>query len=250
MTAILALASMAQASDDWQYWNQLVFKHRFNDRVALDVASEQRWRDDASDFFLYSVTIVPTVSFTKNLSLGAGYRCERNEKDERWMTENRFLLPLTATWTGKPWMFQLRNQPEYREMEDAQDRWRIRERFMLKWPVRVGQLALIPFVSEEVFHDFAAEQINQDRAAVGLSVPWRKHMTLTIFYMNRADRNGDWSSVHILGTEAAAKSSRAMPNQATVRPPWLQNRDPSPLTIVCPLPISYLPGCFSSHPWL
>lgn len=204
-TTILALVSTAQASDDWQYWNQLGFKHEFNDRLALDIASQQKWRDDVSDFFLYNVSIVPTVSLTDNLSLGAGYWCERTEKGERWLTENRLLLPLTATWTGKPWIFQLRTQPEYRELEEAQDRWRVRERFMLKWPVRVGQLALIPFTSEEVFYDFAAEEISQNRVAAGLSMPWRKHMTLTLYYMNRADRDGDWSSVNILGTEVAVK---------------------------------------------
>jgi hypothetical protein len=204
-TSILAMASTGRAADDWQYWNLLVFKHEFTDRLALDIASVQKWRDDASDFFLYNVSIVPTVSLTKNLSLGAGYWCERSEKGDRWMTENRFLLPLAATWTGKPWIFQLRSQPEYREFEDAQDRWRIRERFMLKWPVRAGQVALIPFVSEEFFYDFTAEEINQNRAAVGLSVPWRKHISLTLYYMAKSDRDDDWSSVNVLGTEAAIK---------------------------------------------
>jgi len=203
--AIPGLTSTAPAADDWQYWNQLVFKHELNDRLALDIASLQKWRDDVSDFFLYNISIVPTVSLTKNLSLGAGYWCERREEDERWTTENRFLVPLGATWTGKPWIFQLRNQLEYRDLEDEQDRWRIRERFTVKRPVRVGRLGLIPFLSEEVFYDFTAEQINQNRAAVGLSVPWRKHMTLTIFYMTKSDRDGDWSTVNVLGTEAAVK---------------------------------------------
>jgi len=197
--------STAPAADDWQYWNLLVFKHEFNDRLTLDIASQQKWRDDASDFFLYNVSIVPTVSLTENVSLGAGYWCERSEKGDRWFTENRFLLPLTATWTGKPWIFQLGSQPEYRELEDAQDRWRIRERFVLKWPVRAGRLALTPFASEEVFYDFTAEQINQNRAAVGLSMPWRKHITLTLYYMTKSDRDDDWSSVNVLGTEAAIK---------------------------------------------
>jgi len=120
--AIPGMTSVAQAADDWQYWNQLILKHEFNDRLALDIASLQKWRDDASDFFLYNVSILPTVSLTENLSLGAGYWCERREEDERWTTENRFLAPLTATWTGKPWVFQLRSQPEYRELENEQDR--------------------------------------------------------------------------------------------------------------------------------
>jgi len=201
----MALVSTARASDDWQYWNQLALKHEFNDRVALDIASEQKWYTDSSDFFLYSVLVVPTVSLAENVSLGAGYRLERREEQDEWMTENRFLLPLTVGWTVKPWMFQMRNQLEYRDLENNQDRWRIRERIALRRPVRIGQFTVIPFVSEEVFYDFTVRQMNQNRLAAGLSVPWGKHMTLTIFYMNKADRDGDWSTTNVLGTEVTFK---------------------------------------------
>jgi len=44
--AVLTLAPMARASDDWQYWNLLALRHDFNDKVALDVASLQKWQDD------------------------------------------------------------------------------------------------------------------------------------------------------------------------------------------------------------
>ena len=104
----------------------------------------------------------------------------------------------------KPWLLQWRNQPEYRDLEE-QDRWRIRERIMLKWPVRVGELTVIPFASAEAFYDFTADQINQTRLAAGLSVPWGRHMSLTVFYMNKADRDNDWSTTNVLGTEVAFK---------------------------------------------
>jgi hypothetical protein len=201
--AMLALAPMARASDDWQYWNLLALKHEFNDKVALDIASLQKWQDDVSDLFLYSGFILPTVRLTENVSLGAGYWLERKEAGDSWTTENRLLFPLTVGWTAKPWLLQLRNQLEYRDLEDDQDRWRIRERITVKRPVQVGQLSVVPFASEEVFYDFTAEQMNQNRVAAGLSVPWRKRMTLTVFYMNKAERDGDWSSVNVLGTEVA-----------------------------------------------
>jgi len=201
----LALASTAWASDDWEYWNQLALKHDFTDTLALDVASEQKWFDDALDFFLYNVVVLPTVSLTENVSLGAGYRWEKREEDDSWTTENRLLVPLTIGWAAKPWLLQLRNQLEYRDLEDDQDRWRIRERITLKWPVRVGELTVVPFASAEAFYDLTTDQLNQNRLAAGLSVPWGKHMALTIFYMNKADRDDDWSTTNILGTEIALK---------------------------------------------
>jgi len=202
---VLAFALAARASDDWQHWNSLALKHEFNDTVALDIGSVQKSRDDMSDFFLYSAFIIPTVKLAENVSLGAGYWLERKESGDSWTTENRFLLPLTIGWTVKPWLFQLRNQLEYRDLENEQDRWRIRERITLKWPVEIGQLSVVPFVSEEPFYDFAVGQMNQNRAAVGLSVPWGKHTTWTVYYMNKADHNGDWSTVNIVGTEVAFK---------------------------------------------
>ena len=202
---VLVLASTARASDDWHYWNLLALKHEFNDTVALDIASEQKWRDDVSDLFLYSVFIVPTLRLTENVSVGAGYRLERKEDGDSWTSENRLLFPLTIGWTVKPWLLQLRNQLEYRDLEDEQDRWRIRERIVLKRPVQIGRLAVTPFASEEVFYDFTVEQMNQNRAAVGLSVPWRRHATLTVYYMNKAERDDDWSIANVLGTEVTFK---------------------------------------------
>ncbi len=202
---VLASALTARASDDWQYWNLLALRHEFNDRVALDIASDQKWRDDASDFFLYSVFIVPTVRLTENVFVGAGYRLERKEADDSWTSENRLLFPLTIGWTAKPWLLQLRNQLEYRDLENDQDRWRIRERITLKWPVQIGRLSVVPFVSEEAFYDFTVEQMDQNRAAVGLSVPWGKHTTWTVYYMNKAEHNDDWSIANVLGTEVALK---------------------------------------------
>ena len=203
--SVIAFALTARASDDWHYWNLLALKHEFNDTVTLDIASEQKWRDDASDFFLYSVFIVPTVKLTENVSLGAGYRLERKEEGDSWTSENRLLFPLTIGWAVKPWLFQLRNQLEYRDLDDDQDRWRIRERILLKRPIQVGQLTVIPFVSEEPFYDFTVGRMNQNRAAVGLSVPWGKRMTFTVYYMNKAERNDDWSIANVLGTEVAVK---------------------------------------------
>jgi len=143
------------------------------------------------------------VRLTENVSLGTGYWLERKEAGDSWTTENRLLFPLTVGWTAKPWLLQLRNQLEYRDLEDDQDRWRIRERITVKRPVHIGELTVTPFVSEEVFYDFTVEQTNQNRVAAGLSVPWREHMTLTVFYMNKTERDGDWSSVNVLGTEVA-----------------------------------------------
>jgi hypothetical protein len=201
----LALASAAPAADDWQYWNQLVLKHEFTDRLALDVASEQKWSVDPWDLFQYNTTLLPTVSVTDNVSVGVGYRYERKEQGEEWMTENRLLFPLTFGWALNPWQFQLRSQLEYRDLEDDQDRWRIRERILLKRPVRIGEVTVTPFISEEVFYDFTVEQMNQNRAAVGLSAPWGKHTTLSVFYMSKADRRDHWSTVNVLGTEVAVK---------------------------------------------
>jgi len=202
--SVLALVPTACASDDWEYWNQFVVRHEFTDRLTLDVASEQKWLDDASDFYQYNGTVLPTVSLTENISLGAGYRWQRQEQDEQWTTENRLLFPLAVGWTAKPWSLQLRNQLEYRDLEE-QDRWRIRERVTLKRPVRVGELTVTPFISGEIFYDFTTDELNQKRLAAGLSVPWGKHMSLTVYYMNKADRNDDWSATNVLGTEVTFK---------------------------------------------
>jgi hypothetical protein len=198
----LALTAAARAADDWQYWNQLVLKHKVTDRVTLTVISEQKFRDDFSDFYLYNGMVVPTVRLREGVSLGAGYRWERLKTEDDWTTEHRLMVPLTLEGTVQPWSLRLRSQLEYRNLETG-NRWRLRERLLVTRTVHVGGTTVAPFASEEIFYDFTAEQRNQNRLTVGLSVPWAEHTTLSFFYASKAERNGDWSSVNVLGTEVA-----------------------------------------------
>jgi len=198
--SVWASAPAANAADDWQYWNEFVLEHKVTDKLALGLAFRQKWQDNFSDFFLYSVTIVPTVNLSKGVTLGAGYRWERREEDDHWITENRLLFPLALEWTFEPWTIQWRNQPEYRELEDR-DRWRIRERILVERPVRLGPSTVTLFASEEVFYDFTEGETNQNRLAMGLSLPLRERMSLDLFYMYKAEKDGHWSFANVLGTE-------------------------------------------------
>jgi len=189
------------ASDSWQYWNALAFDYTMNENTAVRISSEQRWLDGMSYFGLYNVMVVPSVKLTKQVSLGAGYRLERSEKDELWATENRLLVPLTSMWSFQGWTVQWRNQLEYRDLQ-IRDRWRIRERIAINRPVLIGRLEVRPFVFEELFYDLTLGQRNQNRAAVGVGLPLSRNMEVNLFYISRADRGAfDWSSIQALGTE-------------------------------------------------
>ncbi len=195
-----AAVPAARAADDWQYWNELVLAHEVTDKLALGLAFQQKWQDNFSDLFLYSAAFVPMVRLAEGVTVGAGYRWERREEDDDWITENRLLFPLAFRWTLAPWTIRWRNQPEYRELEDK-DRWRLRERILVEHPVRLGAATVTPFASEEVFYDFTAGEANQNRLAVGLSLPLRERLSLDLFYMTKADKDDHWSSVNVLGTE-------------------------------------------------
>jgi hypothetical protein len=204
LTAAVALAwaATARAADDWQYWNQFVLRHKFNDRFSLGLTSEQKFEDDFSHFYLYNVSVVPIVRLAEGVALGAGYRREQKEESGRWEAENRLLFPLALEWDFPPWVFQWRNQLEYRDLE-TRDRWRLRGRLVVERPVKVGSLTVTPFVGGEVFYDLTVEQINQRRLAAGVSLPLRQHADLSVFYLNKAEKDGDWSTVNVLGTEVA-----------------------------------------------
>jgi hypothetical protein len=196
----LAWASAARASDDWQYWNQLVLKHKFNDRFALSLTSEQKFEDDFSHFYLYNFTVLPTVRLAEGVTLGAGYRRDQTEQDDQWEAENRLLFPLTFTWSRRPWTFRWRNQLEYRDQESGVS-WRLRERLLAQRPVTVAGFTVAPFAAEEVFYDFTAGEVDQNRLTAGLSFPAGESVSLHLYYANRAQKDGDWTTTNILGTE-------------------------------------------------
>lgn len=188
-------------SDDTQYWNEFIFEFGLCGRFAAEVALEQQFVDDISEFALYNVTVEPSYKISERLSLGIGYRYEREKDEGDWLTEHRYWPHVTLKHEIGEWKIKLKSKLEFRDLKHD-DVWRIRTKLKIQRPLHIASFKITPFLSEEPFYDFSDDRWNQNRAAVGLTTELRKHTDFTIYYMNMAKRSDDdWDSTHIVGTE-------------------------------------------------
>lgn len=202
LVAIGALASHPDDHNEWQYWNEFVAEGPVAPRVSLELALEQNWFDDASDFGMYNVQMRPAYELNDAWSLGVEYRCEREEDGDDWATEHRygFLPVLRQRWAD--WRLKLTSRLEYRDKQN--DDWRWREKLKVSKPCAFGGFEVTPWVAEELFYSFDAGEVNQSRVSAGVTKGLPGGIELTLYYVNRLDREGSsWTPTHVAGTEFA-----------------------------------------------
>lgn len=188
-------------ADDTQYWNELILKPALPRQAELEIASEQKVVNDVEDFGLVNLTVEPGFAVSERLTLGPGYRYEREREEGEWLTENRcwFHASLKQAWGD--WKCGFKATLEYRDLEED-DGWRMRTKFKVKHPLPVHGLMAVLFLADEPFYDFQSERWNQNRASAGLSADLADNLECTLYYMNVAkDRGDDWSESHVAGTE-------------------------------------------------
>lgn len=191
----------ANASDDWQYWNEFKLKHSVTRHLEAHLKLEQRFVDNFGDFGLhnYAPGILYTVS--EHFDFELNYKYEREKKKNGWTDEHRLEIIPILKWRWSEFGFKLRNRLEYRKIESAES-WRWREKIKITRPVTMDGFAFTPYVSEEIFYDFRVGDFNQNRIAVGLSKEIGRNLGIGLYYMYKSNKKeNSWSGANVLGTK-------------------------------------------------
>lgn len=114
--------------------------------------------------------------------------------------EQRIRLNAELSTKAGPLKLAWRNRFEYRMKEHDDNFWRYRSRFKVSFP---KVYTVTPFVYEEPFYDFQAEDWNGNEAGVGFTVPLAKDLSVNIDCRTvNARKNGSWgdTELHLLTT--------------------------------------------------
>lgn len=191
----------AYSSDDWQYWNEFVLKHKLTQRITAHVKLEQRIVDDFGNFALHNYAPGFVYEFSKYFDFELNYKFEREKAKKEWSDEHRLEIIPIFNWQWAKFKFKLRNRVEYRVIE-GEESWRLREKIKIKRAININGMEFSPFVSEEIFYDFKIRDFNQNRFKVGVSKDVVPDLEFTLFYMYKRNKsNDDWFGANILGTE-------------------------------------------------
>jgi hypothetical protein len=189
---------------DWQYWNEFITETPITERFKVEGALEQQEVDDMSEFGLYNVTIAPVVDVTGWLSVGAEYKYEREKEDGVWGTEHRYTIRAGVKHEAAGAGLKLTGLVDFRDFE-SDDQWRWHPKLKIAYPIAVGGLDVVPFLTEEPYYVFAGEGWNQNRSSLGVTFETQT-VEISAYHMRVMRKTGDtWPGTHVVGTEVVFK---------------------------------------------
>ena len=188
--------------EDFQYWNTESLTVKINDRWKATLEEDLRFGDDARQFAYHHTDIGLAYSgITSWLDLGLNYRHVSERKNNGWKTESR--PHFNATIKAKTMGLNISNRAkfEYRNREEADNLWRYANKITFILPAIVSQLNIRPYVANEIFIDFDAGELNQNRIYAGLQFTITKNLNCELFYLRLSAKKTQWTDSNILGTK-------------------------------------------------
>jgi hypothetical protein len=199
ITGLIAIAGPTRADSDWEYWSQYEVAWKAGADVQLRLKPELRFRDDFSDYYYIHVEVGVDWRFRDWLTLAPYYRYISQESKGDWKTEKRPEADATLAWEVRDFGFSDRNRLEYRITADRET-FRYRNRLWVK-PPKITRAGVQPFLAEEVFYDFDADELNKNRVYAGFSVGLADGLNADVYYiMDSSKKTDEWSRINILAT--------------------------------------------------
>jgi hypothetical protein len=120
--------------------------------------------------------------------------------------EHRLRFDVTYNHKFKNFAIKDRNRVDYRIRHSRADSVRYRNKFTLSIPVnRDGKELFTPFISDEPYYDFTAEQWSRNDFSPGIAKKFTDKLSGEFFYIWRHNRTGRPADVHALGFNLKVK---------------------------------------------
>ena len=190
---------------DNQSWNDVQLTVPLSKVVDFTTQGPLRLGDDVTQTVDQRWGVGFVIKVNKYLSFNPFYfHREARPPNGGHEREDRATLAATLRLPAGKFTVSDRNYFERRWREPQVDAWRYRNRIQLEHPFTIQKKNFTWFVSDEVFYDWSLRLWPRNRASLGLTHPFNKHLTLELYYTRQNDshsRPGDlniiWSSWRI-----------------------------------------------------
>jgi hypothetical protein len=199
IAANAAIARPVQARDDWQLWLGQKWSVKLSPRVKLVGKSEERFRDEGSDYYSQIASVGVSWKPLPWFKLEPGYHYQWTEQAGRDTNENRLFLNATPSWSWGCIQVQDRNRVEFRHLNRVDD-WRYRNKPTLSIELGAGWYEVEPYVADEVFYGARAGEWNRNRFFLGAEKPLTRRVSAELSYVIESNKKGrDWEEFHVVG---------------------------------------------------
>ena len=198
ITSIFLFNQPAWAESRLEYWTSLGFTESVNDKVTLTVAPELRYKGGMSNHYYTHFDIGFDWKVNNWLVIGPYYRHVEEKKNSDWKVEYQPNMNATVKFNLFGIDFSDRNRIEYRIKEDD-DFYRYRNKLTAKFK-KMTQFDIQPYIAEEPFYDFDADEFNKNRLYSGFSCTIFEKLKTDVYYILESRRsNNHWTEVNVFG---------------------------------------------------
>ena len=188
------------AAEPAELWIAGGLRHAAGKDQRVDWTFTNKWSEDARGHYESNLDGSLTRTLTKQWSVIASMRYQKEKSAALiWRDELRPAVAAVYSRTlPKNWRVAVRQRFEYRILDRGRDDfWRSRSRLVLTAPAWGNGWQ--PYVSEEIFHDYAAGKISQNRFFIGLQGPLADKWSAAVHAGWRSDlRRGTWRHKPVL----------------------------------------------------
>lgn len=199
----LSFRAYAYDDGDFQIYNTDIQEIRISKDFTAALEEEFHWEDNAGDFYYHHYDAGFFYSLSKFWNFGGGYRHIFAKKNGKFRTEDDGYV--TATFLGDyaGFKFDNRGRIENQHFDYQSDAWRYRNKFTLKFPWKITNMEIQPYVADETFFRFGRiGEFNQNRFFSGFAMNLTKNIKSEIYYIFVSSKSGDrWIDANVLGTK-------------------------------------------------
>jgi len=204
LTSLFITNEWVLAENDGEYWSHYEIIGSVNNNLDFKVKPELRYNNDFVNHYYTHIEFGFDWKVKDWLVLSPYYRHVNENKNDDWKVEYRPHLNAAVKWKFYKIIFNDRNRLEYRIKEDIKF-FRYRNKLTVKMQ-KYTQFKIQPYLAEEPFYDFDANELNKNRVYAGVNFKVLDNFKTDIFYILESRlKDGIWTNVNVLG--AALKYS-------------------------------------------
>jgi len=203
ITGFFNCVSFAGRNGNAEYWQEIGVDYDINQDWKFTVNEELRFGEHNGNPCLHNTDMgLVYKGFGNWIDVGLHFKKEY-EKDSAGEFRHENRPHFNIMLYGKAFGLDVTNRSrlEYRDRENKETVWRLREAFKVKLPYKFTKFNFQPYVADEFFIDLGEDNVNQNRLFAGFSGKLAKNVKLSLFYMwKRSDITGGWQDTNVIGT--------------------------------------------------
>jgi len=199
---VLFISTNSFAEEDWGYSHNFLIQKKISDKWFIVSRSQFNARDNMREIFLGLVDLGFDYQMYEWLKVGGAYRGAWFLLDKEYGYENRPMININASKNIHGYFVSNLSRFEFRFYNyDLKDDVRFRNETRIVFPLELTKLKLKPYIEEEFFYGFNANEVNANWLSGGLQYQVNKNVRIKTGYRWLTQKTGtEWINRNVLVT--------------------------------------------------